>query len=140
MDSWQANGGDVYWGLEGRAELRNNPDRYVVSSQQVVGVLPELAYRASPCPISFILSKSEAFTEDMLISFDRLLHWLKLFGCDEYSVIHVSGHASPEDLQSVVKAANPGVLVPVHTRFPELMTTWHDRVVIPAPDGSVALE
>ncbi|HEY4684639.1 MAG TPA: MBL fold metallo-hydrolase RNA specificity domain-containing protein [Dehalococcoidia bacterium] len=54
-------------------------------------------------------------------------------------MIHVSGHASPEDLQRVVAAANPGVLVPVHTRFPELMTPWHDRVIVPDAQGRVAL-
>ncbi len=135
VEDWQANGGDVFWGLEGRAELRNSPERYVVCSPQCVGILSELVYRAAPCPITYVLSKSEAFTEEMLISFDRLLHWLRLYGSDEYRVIHVSGHASPEDLQSVVAAANPGVLVPIHTRFPELMSGWHDRVAIPAPDG-----
>ena len=139
VDDWRSNGGDVYWGLEGRAELRTNPARYVVVSPQCVGILPELAYRAAPCPVTFVLSKSEAFTEEMLISFDRLLHWLRLFGCDEYKLIHVSGHASPEDLQRLVAAASPGVLVPVHTRFPELMAPWHDRVVIPDADGRVAL-
>jgi len=139
VDDWRSNGGDVYWGLEGRAELRAYAERYVVVSPMCVGVLPELAYRAEPCALTFVLSKSEAFTEEMLLSFDRLLHWLRLFGCDEYKVIHVSGHASPEDLQRVVAAANPGVLVPVHTRFPELMTPWHDRVIVPDAQGRVPL-
>jgi hypothetical protein len=139
VEDWQANGGDVYWGLEGRAELRNMAEHYVVVSPSCVGVLPELAYRASPCPVTFVLSKSEAFNEEMLISFDRMLHWLHLFGCDEYKVIHVSGHAPPVDLQAVVQASNAGILVPVHTRFPELMTTWHDRVRVPGPDGTVDL-
>jgi hypothetical protein len=136
---WQVNGGDVYWGPEGRAELRGSAGRYVICTTQAVGVLSELAYRASPCPLSFILSKSEAFTEEMLLSFDRLLHWLRLFGCDEYQVIHVSGHASPADLRSLIEAASPGILVPIHTRFPALMAGWHDRVRIPARDGVVDL-
>jgi ribonuclease J len=138
-DDWQANGGDVYWGQEGRAELRGSPERYVVCTPQAVGVLSELAYRAAPCPLSFILSKSEAFTEEMILSFDRLLHWLHFFGCDGYQVIHVSGHASADDLRSLVEAASPNAVVPVHTRFPELMVPWHDRVIVPATDGSVEL-
>src|SRR5439155_22476363 len=138
-EDWQANGGDVYLGLEGRAELRENCSKYVICTPQAVGILPELAYRAKPCALTFVLSKSEAFTEEMLLSFDRMLHWLRFFGCDGYQVVHVSGHASPEDLQTVVSAANPGVLVPVHTRFPELMIPWHDRVLVPSPAGAVAL-
>jgi ribonuclease J len=139
VDDWQLHGGDVYWGLEGRAELRTLAEHYVVVSPSCVGVLPELAYRAEPCPVTFVLSKSEAFNEEMLISFDRMLHWLRLFGCDEYKVIHVSGHASPDDLRTVVQAANPNLLVPVHTRFPELMAGWHDSLRVPAADGVVDL-
>jgi ribonuclease J len=139
VDDWRANKGDVYWGLEGRAELRANAARYVIVTAQAVGVLPELAYRAAPCGLTFVLSKSEAFTEEMLLSFDRLLHWLRFFGCDEYKLIHVSGHASPDDLRQVVDAAKPNYLVPIHTRFPELMAGWHDRVIVPALDGSVDL-
>jgi ribonuclease J len=140
VDDWQQNNGDVYWGLEGRAELRTSPERYVVVTPYAVGVLPELVYRAQPCALTFILSKSEAFTEEMLLSFDRLLHWLRLFSCEDYKVIHVSGHASPEDLQKVVDAANANALVPVHTRFPELMSPWHEHTLVPAKDGTVALE
>ncbi len=137
---WEHRGGDVYWGLEGRAELRTSPERYAIVSTQAVGVLSELAYRGNACPLSFILSKSEAFNEEMLLSFDRLLHWLRFFGCAEYKVIHVSGHASAADLQKIVETANPGILVPVHTRFPELMAGWHDRVRVPAADGTVRLD
>jgi mRNA degradation ribonuclease J1/J2 len=79
---------------------------------------------------------TEAFNEEMRLSFDRMLHWLRLFGCSEYQVIHVSGHAPPEDLRSLVEAASPGILMPVHTRFPELMADWHDRVAI----GLLAVE
>ena len=129
----------MYWGLEGRAELRANPEQYVIVSPQAVGVLPELAYRAQPCPLTFILSKSEAFNEEMLISFDRMLHWLRLFGCSDYYVIHVSGHAPPEDLRALVQASSPGILVPVHTRFPELMAGWHDNLRVPGTDGFVDL-
>jgi hypothetical protein len=125
--------------LEGRAELRTNAGHYVVVSPSCVGVLPELAYRATPCAVTFVLSKSEAFNEEMLIAFDRMLHWLRLFGCDEYKVIHVSGHASPEDLQTVVSAANPNLLVPIHTRHPDLMMPWHDSVRVPALNGTVDL-
>lgn len=138
-EDWRANGGDVYWGLEGRAELRNSPEHFVAVSPQCGAILPELAYRASPCPVTFILSKSEPFNEEMLLSFDRLLHWLRFFGCADYRTIHVSGHAPPGDLAKVIESANPGLLVPVHTRFPELMQPYHDNLRVPAPDGAVNL-
>ncbi len=30
-EDWEAHGGDVYWGLEGRAELRTSAERYVAA-------------------------------------------------------------------------------------------------------------
>ncbi|HEU4759005.1 MAG TPA: MBL fold metallo-hydrolase RNA specificity domain-containing protein, partial [Dehalococcoidia bacterium] len=92
----------------------------------------ELCYRASPCPIDFVLSKSEPFTEEMVFSFDKLLQWLAFYGCDRYYQVHVSGHASPEELRRIVDLSNPSVLVPVHTRHPALFRGWHDGVIVPA--------
>ena len=65
----------------------------------------------------------------MVFSFDKLLNWLALYDCRQYYQIHVSGHAGPEDLQRLIEVANPGVVVPVHTKHPELFARWHDRVL-----------
>ena len=100
IDDWRAAGSDVLWGLDGRADLRDNPQRYVICAPQVVYILPELCYRASPCSIDFVLAKSEPFNEELLFSFDKLLHWLAFYGCRRYYQIHVSGHASPEALDA----------------------------------------
>ncbi len=132
IDDWEAAGSTVLWGTEGRAELRTNGRRYVICAPQVVYILPELCYRASPCKVDFILSKSEPFNEETLFSFDKLLHWLAFYGCRRYFQIHVSGHASPEDLRRIIAATNPSAVVPVHTRYPELFQGWHDRVLIPS--------
>jgi ribonuclease J len=100
----------------------------VVCSPQVIQILPELAYRADRCEVSFVLSKSEPFNEEALMSFDRLLSWLGLYGCVKYSKIHVSGHAKPSDIRAIIEAANPEIVIPIHTKFPELFVNMHDRV------------
>src|SRR5207249_3630139 len=33
-EDWEHHGGDVYWGLEGRAELRTNAENYVICAAQ----------------------------------------------------------------------------------------------------------
>lgn len=129
IEAWEAQGATIFWGLEGRAELRSNGRRYVVCAPQVAFILPELCYRAPSCRIDFVLSKSEPFTEEMVFSFDKLLNWLALYGCQRYYQIHVSGHAGPEDLRRLIEVANPGLVVPVHTKHPELFARWHDRVL-----------
>jgi ribonuclease J len=140
IEEWAAAGSPVLWGLDGRAELRENPTRYVVCAPQVVYILPELCYRASPCKIDFILSKSEPFNEELVFSFDKLLQWLALYGCERYYQIHVSGHASPEQLRHIVEASNPTTLVPVHTKHPELFVGWHDNVLVPSRTPGEPLE
>lgn len=125
---WQLAGGQVYWGREGRAELRTSCSKYVVCAPQCSHILPELCYRAEPCPLVFVLSKSEAFAEDALIAFDKLLRWLALFGADTYYVIHTSGHADSHQLRNMIERVSPATVVPVHTRHPELFTAWHDGV------------
>ena len=50
-----------------------------------------------------------------------------------------AAEASPDDLQTIIKAANPNLLVPIHTRYPELMGDWHDHTAVPSPDGSVSI-
>jgi ribonuclease J len=131
-DKWEGVGSAVLWGLDGRAELRENGRKYVICAPQVVYILPELCYRAQPCKIDFILSKSEPFNEEMVFSFDKLLNWLAFFGCRRYYQIHVSGHASPDDLRRIIEEANPTTLVPVHTKHPEMFQGWHDRLLIPS--------
>lgn len=133
IERWEEAGSTVLWGLDGRAELREKGGRYVICAPQVVYILPELCYRASPCPIDFVLSKSEPFNEEMLFSFDKLLHWLALYGCRRYYQVHVSGHAAPEELREMIERANPSAVVPIHTRYPEMFKEWHDNVLVPPP-------
>jgi ribonuclease J len=54
--------------------------------------------------------------------FDRL-------GID-LKVIHVSGHASVEDLQRLAAAINADKVIPIHTDVPELFDSLFDRVEI----------
>ena len=44
-----------------------------------------------------------------------------------YTEIHTSGHASIKDLARLVQAVNPGLLVPIHTFYPEDYTQFIDE-------------
>jgi len=114
---------------EGRETVRENAELFVFCSPQVVNLLPELCYDAGTCPATFILSKIGPFNPEMAVSFNRLLHWLALYGCREYYHVHVSGHAPMDDIARVIDAANPSLLVPVHTQHPEAFERLHDNVL-----------
>jgi ribonuclease J len=126
---WNDEGGLVLGLPEGREAIREGGDQIVICTPQAASLLPELAYRSDPCPITFVLSRSGPFDPGMAIDHDRLLHWLSLFGCREYYQVHVSGHAPPGDIRRIVEAARPDILVPVHTRNPEIFGQWHDNVL-----------
>jgi ribonuclease J len=51
-------------------------------------------------------------------AYDMVKYWLEQHSIPKLS-IHTSGHASPNDLMSFVKALNPHKVVPIHSFFPE---------------------
>jgi ribonuclease J len=64
----------------------------------------------------YIHSQWEGYWEQD--SYNKLKEWLEQNAIPKIS-IHTSGHASPKDLKRIVKAINPGKVVPIHTFFPE---------------------
>lgn len=130
----------VYLGPEGRAEIRRHAGEYVLCTANAAQKLLELK-EGPPFPCHFILSKSEPFNEEMVIAFDRLLHWLAAYGVKQYHEVHVSGHCWRRDLKTIIEEANPEVLVPVHTEHPELMAQMARRAVkevrIPRFQGTI---
>ncbi len=126
---WTRAGGLLFGLPQGREAIRENCDRFVICSPQVVNILPELAYRGGLCPVTFILSKIGPFNPALAVGFDRLVHWLALYGCRSYYQVHVSGHASMEDIAGLIETANSNRLIPIHTRHPEMFNRWHDRVL-----------
>jgi len=68
----------------------------------------------------FIRSKSEPFEEDD-VEEEVLNNWLDWFKLDFHQV-HASGHASMEEIFSIVKRIAPKVVIPVHTEHPELFS------------------
>jgi len=128
---WVGAGGLIFGLPEGRQAIRENGDGFVICSSQTGKVLAELSYGIGTAlhPITFILSKIGPFNPQLAISFSRLLQWLALYGCREYYQVHVSGHASMDDLARVIEAANPDRLIPVHTHHPETFEALHDSVL-----------
>ena len=108
------------WGPEGRSYIRGQASELLLCTSNAAAHLAELRYDGPPFDVSFVLSKSEPFTEELVLSFDKLLHWLALFGIREYNQVHVSGHCDAADLKEIIRAASPRKLFPVHTEHPEL--------------------
>jgi len=73
----------------------------------------------------FVRAQCEPFNDRMELSQDRMIRWLKHFkinaknDCKPYQ-IHASGHASGPEIQEMIDKIKPKVLVPVHTKEPNL--------------------
>jgi ribonuclease J len=100
----------------------------------------------------WIQSFSEPMTEEQRIDDARLNRWLQRFGftryptygnADEETVpLHVSGHASGEELAHVVETIRPRKLIPVHTQEPALFSERFSgicEVVIPEIGKEIVL-
>jgi ribonuclease J len=80
---------------------------------------------------SYIRSVCEPFDLEMELDLKKIENWLTHFGLFPYTQIHASGHLNYDDIQEVVDAVRPKVLIPVHTQHPEIFKNFHDDVILP---------
>lgn len=114
-------------------EIRDSPGDYLLSlsfwdMKHLIDIKPSNGH--------YIYSSSEAHNEEQAIDFLRLGEWLTRFNITPHGFrievrgdkkepvfeskegpLHASGHASPEDLQDMIREIDPEVLVPVHTEY-----------------------
>lgn len=64
--------------------------------------------------------------------------WLEVLGL-AYHPLRSGGHAAPNEVHELIRAINPGVLVPIHSRFPERMLTRGVRFFVPHRGETVPL-
>jgi len=76
----------------------------------------------------YIYSSSEAFGEEDIFSFERLLNWIDYFGMRIEGIertkngeiifkkgLHASGHISQNELYDAIEKIDPDYIIPVHT-------------------------
>jgi ribonuclease J len=69
----------------------------------------------------YIHSLSEPFNEEMEISYERMVNWVKFFNMD-FAQSHCSGHINGFDLKKLLEDVKPKELFPIHTEKPELFS------------------
>jgi ribonuclease J len=115
--------------LTGIAEVAADPARYCL--QLGFSALPALIDLQPPPGSIWVQSGGTP-----LGSFDParpvLEAWTELFGLE---LVHLgsSGHSFPEDLSRMVETVSPGLVLPVHSRAPELLQAPGVPRLIPQP-------
>jgi ribonuclease J len=69
----------------------------------------------------YIHSLSEPFNEEMEISYDRMIRWIRFFNID-FVQSHCSGHINGNDLRTIIDIVKPKELFPIHTEKPKLFS------------------
>ena len=69
----------------------------------------------------YIHSLSEPFNEEMEISYERMVNWIRFFNMD-FVQSHCSGHINGVDLMNLLKKVKPKNLFPIHTEKPKLFS------------------
>lgn len=118
-------------------EIQADQSKYVMITG--FNKLMELVY-IQPRNADYIYSSSESFLEgeDNEKQREVLDNWLKHFGIELHKA-HCSGHAGKSDLEYAVRAINPEVLIPIHTRNAEEFKKIHDRVMVVSQGESIEL-
>lgn len=97
-------------------EIHDKPQDYMVVLNfwyfnQLVDLHPEKGV--------YIHSLSEPFNEEMELSYERMMNWLKFFNL-RFVQSHCSGHICGPDLHALLTMINPKRLFPIHTEKPAL--------------------
>jgi len=116
------------------AEVTAHPSKYILA----LGYwdIQELSDLQPPSGSLYIHSSAEAFNEEMSWSQERLARWLFLYHMDSVH-IHASGHASRDDLFSIVKQLAPTHVYPVHTEHAECYAEQFGDCVTLVANGRV---
>jgi len=104
--------------------LRETPNKYIFRCDffqlnELIDIKPENGI--------YIHSLTEPFNEEMEIDFKRVENWLKHFNLLPIHKMHVSGHASGEELLNMIREIHPEKLYPIHTEHPESFNILNDE-------------
>ncbi len=75
----------------------------------------------------YLHAQGEPFTEEQIFDRKRLLNWLNYlelnplgWGEEPRLSLHASSHATEEEIFALIEALSPEMVIPVHTRHPEI--------------------
>jgi len=116
----------VFWGPDLRKAIKDDPKKFLVYTSSGANTLMHLG---SGLKGTYVYGKAEPFSEEMEISFKKLVKWVNLNNM-KFEFAHASGHASFEHLDRIVNTIKPKHLLPIHTTNAELFRQFYGSVGI----------
>lgn len=115
--------GTIFWGPHGRERIVEDGDAYILYTTSGIQAMMQFKPPEGKIEGTYVYGKAEPFNEEMEITFEKLENWVELCGLD-WGWAHTSGHAPNEGIRRVVDAADPDLLVPIHTETADVMADW----------------
>jgi ribonuclease J len=86
----------------------------------------------------FIYSMSEPFTEEDL-NYEVMKNWILHFNL-KFHQFHASGHASSNEIKSIIEKIAPEKIIPVHTEYPHLFGSMIKNIDVNIPSKKLKLK
>jgi ribonuclease J len=116
----------VIWGPDLRKAVKDDPKKFLIYTSSGPNVLMHLGEGVRG---TYVYGKAEPFSEEMEISFKKLVAWIKLNKM-RFEYAHTSGHASNEHLNYIVNTIKPRHLLPIHTEHAQMFCEFYSSVHI----------
>ena len=112
------------------SDISSHQDRYMFYCSDF-GLKELIDIRPSPGS-QYIRSSTEPFDDEMRLDHDRIKRWLVHFNLldkeGNWTVSHVSGHGSGDQIEQLAKDVKAKELTPIHTEKGDYFDKWHDNV------------
>ena len=94
----------------------------IITDYESIDIARLLLRCNTPKPVAAIIVSSEPTTEEYSIEMKKQLEWFRLARIQPYR-LRVSGHYYPYELVKILEVLKPKRVVPIHTKYPEFITT-----------------
>ena len=94
----------------------------IITEYETIDIARLLLGYTTSKPVATIIASSEPATEEYSIEMKKQLEWFRLTRIQPYR-LRVSGHYYPYELVKLLKLLKPRRIIPIHTKYPEFITT-----------------
>ncbi len=118
------------WGSEGRQRILANGSSFLLCTSNGISQLLQFKEKQRDINGVFVYGRSEPYNEEAELTFRKLKNWIRICNMN-FDSAHTSGHASQENIASMIEILDPAITIPVHTEHPGQFTGFTKRLHLP---------
>lgn len=118
------------WGSEGRQQILANGSSFLLCTSNGISQLLQFKEKRRDINGVFVYGRSEPYNEEAELTFRKLQNWIRICNMN-FDSAHTSGHASQENIASLIEILDPALTIPIHTEHPGQFTGFTKRLHLP---------